>query len=305
MSATGRRIDAVFIRKSSQGQDEQGQIRNVETMLQEATITVPKDNWFIGTVKRRNVRKGEHFKRLMDLVNAGQVRTVFVESQDRWGTADRTELYALLEILRSNDTRLYDLKAKRDLTEKDLATEMLSFIGSIKSQKELEDLAYRSLRTRVNNFKDNGSWPTGTHPFGFGKACYRTDGKLLWVWQPVNRSLGQIFMPDTKGKLQPGPENVRLTRKSKGDRIVLVPSNKPTYVKAVRLVYELYTRVGLSRRAISARLNAEGYRFYSRALPIRLLRKYFPIPRMLVIHILAKRGPASFIASRQAVKWRK
>lgn len=258
------RYDAAFIRKSTQTQDEGGQIKNVENMLRDIGVHVSQQHWYVGTVSRRKVKANADFTRLMDAVQAGRVGTVYIESQDRWGTADRAELFTLLGILRECGTRLYDLRAKKDLTERDLATEMLAFVNSIKSEKELQDISYRSLRTRVNNFKDSGSWPTGTHPFGYGKACYAADGRLLWVWQPVSRARGQVYYPGDDGRLAPGTADVAIPRKTNDQRVVLVPNTNERYVCAVRLVFELYTRVGLSRRQISARLNAEGFRFYNR-----------------------------------------
>ena len=116
----------------------------------------------------------------------------------------------------------------------------------------------------MNNFRDTGSWPTGTHPFGYGKACHDAGGKLLWAWQPVSRSRGQVFTPGPREMLTPGPADVKLPRKEKHHRTTLVPSNNPDYIRAVRLVFDLYVRVGMSRRQISARLNGKGLRFYSR-----------------------------------------
>jgi hypothetical protein len=262
MSAS--RVPAVFIRKSSQAQDEGGQIANVRAMLREIKATVPDQNWIVGTVSRRKVKGNAEFNRLMEMVESDRVSTIYIESQDRWGTADRPELFTLLGILRAHDTCLYDLRAKKDLTERDLATEMLAFVNSIKSEKELQDISYRSLRTRVNNFKERASWPTGTHPFGYGKACYAADGALLWIWQPVSRSKGQIFYAAPNGETKAGPTNVRIPRKNRYDKITLVPSNNAKYVEAVKLVFDLYTRVGLSRRKISARLNQAGHRFYTK-----------------------------------------
>jgi hypothetical protein len=260
-SAKANRIDVAFIRKSTKAQDEQGQTDNVRAMLKERGVYVPDQYWFVGTVGRRKVKANADFNRLLALVEADRVGAVYVESQDRWGTADRPELFSLLGILRQHGTRLYDLRAGKDLTEKDLATELLAFVGSIKSEKELQDISYRSLRTRVNNFKDTGSWPTGTHPYGYGKRCCSADGKLAWEWQPVDRRRGQVFFPGPGGELVPGVENVPIPRKAKGQVIRLVPSNRPGYVEAVRLAFDLYTRVGLSRRQISARLNAAGHTF--------------------------------------------
>jgi hypothetical protein len=277
---TPGRIDVVFIRKSTQGQDEAAQRANVEGMLRDRGVHVQEARWFSGTVGRRKVRANAEFNRLMALVEADKVGTVYVESQDRWGTGDRPELFSLLGTLRQHGTRLFDLRAGKDLTEKDLATELLAFVGSIKSEKELQDIAYRSLRSRVNNFKDTGSWPTGTHPYGYGKVCLTPDGKVLWVWQPVNRARGQVFYPAEDGpftgpsgmRLAAGPELAKIPRKAKGQIIKLVPSNDPDRVRAVRLVFDLFTRVGLSRRQTSARLNAEGLRFNGRPFTVPAVR---------------------------------
>jgi predicted site-specific integrase-resolvase len=258
------RVDAVFIRKSSQGQNEDAQIDNVDKELKALGISVSDQYRFVGTVKRRRVRGNEGFNRLMELVEADRIGTVYIESQDRWGTADRVELFQLIGILREHNTRLFDLRAKRDVAEKDLTSELLAIVNSIKSEKELQDISYRSLRTRVSNFNENQSWPTGTHPFGYGKAC-RAEGKLLWVWQPVSRSRGQLFYPDKSGKLSPGPANVKIPQKSNRDITKLVPSNNKNHVATVQLVFNLYTKVGLSRRKISERLNKEGRTFYSKS----------------------------------------
>ncbi|HEY1377410.1 MAG TPA: recombinase family protein [Gemmataceae bacterium] len=263
-TATTTRVDCVFIRKSTQAQGDEGQRANVEAMLRDAGVYVPDRYWFVGTVSRRKVRDNPGFNALMELVQAGKVGTVYVESQDRWGTADRRELYSLLGVLCDNRTRLYDLRAKKDLTDRDLATEMMAFVNSIKSEKELQDISYRSLRTRVGNFKATGTWPTGPGPFGYGKACLGPDGKLKWEWHPTSRTLGQVFHAAADGRLMPGAKNVKIPRKAREDRIKLVPHNDPDYVRAVRLVFDQFTRVGLSRRMVSKSLNDAGLRAYGR-----------------------------------------
>jgi hypothetical protein len=256
------KIDVVFIRKSSARQDEQGQIGNVQNMLREQKVTVPEKNWFVGTVSRRKVRQNSDFQKLWDLVESDQVGTVYIESQDRWGSADRKELFHLLYILEQHSTRLFDLRAKKDMTESDFATEMLTIVGSLKSEKELQDISYRSLRTRVNQFRECGSWPTGTHPFGYGKACYQGDD-LLWTWQPISRAIGQVFF-NTKDGLQAGPNNVPIPRKTKGQYIYLLVSNNKEHVESVRMIFDLYARQALSRRQISAQLNKAGRKHYSK-----------------------------------------
>jgi hypothetical protein len=160
-------------------------------MLRDQGTHVPDRHWFVGTVSRRKVKANAEFARLMGRAESGQVGTAYIESQDRWGTADRPELFALLGALREHGRRLYDLRVGKDLTERDLATEMLAFVNSIKSENKLKDISYRSHGTGVNNFEDSGSQPTGTHPYDYGKRCSTADGWVLWEWHPVNRSRGQ------------------------------------------------------------------------------------------------------------------
>jgi hypothetical protein len=263
---SGSRIDAVFIRKSTDQQDDAAQKANVARMLRERETWVPERYWFTCTIARDEVQRDADFKRLMALVEAGKVGTVYIECQDRFGTGDVAELFTLLGKLATHGTALFDLRDGIDLTCKDDATTLKAFLGGLKSRRERIDLAYRTIRSRVNNFLDSGSWPTGTHPFGYGKANYDPEGRLLWVWQPINRSQGQVFYPDPDGTLVPaGPIQDKIPRKGRRDVIKLVPSNNPNYVRAVKLIFDLYTRVGLSRRASSAWLNREGLLFNGRA----------------------------------------
>jgi DNA invertase Pin-like site-specific DNA recombinase len=262
--AAPAREDVVYIRKSSDEQDYQAQIANVGSMLRDLEKYVPDRLWFDDTGSRRKADKRPNFQALLALIRRDKVRTVYVESQNRWGTKNLPEYFRLIGDLRDHGTALFDLRAKRDLTKDDMTTQLLGVVNSLKSEQELKDIAYQSLRTRVNNFKSTGTWPTGPHPFAYGKACYDSDRKLKWVWQPVSPSRGQVFNADADGNLTPGLENVPIPRKTRTDFTKLVPSNNADFLKAVRLIFDLYTRAGLSRRAISARLNAAGLRFYSR-----------------------------------------
>ncbi len=264
LKAAVEKIDLVFIRKSSDEQEYKAQIANVKNGLTKLGVSVAQDQWFTGTVKRRKVRGNAEFNRLLELVEAGSVGTVYIESQNRFGTSNRVEFFKILGLLRENGTRLFDLRANMDVAADDFATEIIGMINSYKSEIELLDLSYYSMRTKVNNFKDTGSWPSGTQPFGFGKACYSSSGTLLWVWQPVSRFMGQVFSLADDGVLVPGPKNQKIPRKGKSDIMKLVPSTNLAFVESARLVFDLYTRVGLSRRKISMRLNESGRTHYAR-----------------------------------------
>ena len=141
VQADADRINVVFIRKSTEAQEEAGQKANVAAMLKDLGVNVRQQNWFVCTVPRAKVQGNAEFRRLKELVEADRVDTVYVESQDRWGTGDIAELYTLLGVLSDHGTRLMDLRDKVDLTGKDDATEMRVFLGSFKSKNGLVFLA--------------------------------------------------------------------------------------------------------------------------------------------------------------------
>lgn len=268
------RLDVVLVRKSGSSQDERGQIANIQQMLESLGIEIPEQWWFKCTVPRADVQGNTEFKRLLHMIEADDIGTIYVESQDRWGTNDVCELFTLIATLRSHGTHLISLNDKFDLTSTDDMDEFRAFMGGMKSKRERSDLAYRVMRTKVNNFKDSGSWPSGVQPFGFGKACYAADRKTLkWIWQPEIRTIGQLIYFD-KGTKKPGPTGVRIPRKElKTDIIKLVPSDNRQHVKTVKAVFDMFVNAGLSCRAISTRLNAEGRKFYEKQFTHAIVRE--------------------------------
>lgn len=292
------RIDVVMVRKSGDKQDEQAQAANVKAMLDTLSVSVSKDYWFYCTVPRAHVKANADFKKLLSLVENDEVDTVYVETQDRFGTDDVAELFTMITLLRTHETHLYDLRERLDLTKKDETTLMRTFIGGIKSSKERQDTAFRALRTKIDLFSNLQSWPTGSQPFGFGKRCYESDGKtLLWEWQPVSRAKGQLFYANSRGKLIPGPKDVGIPVKEKGKRWVtkLVPSNNKVFVKTVQLIFELFANVGMSMRKISERLNDEGRTFYDKPFTFSLVRQILNNPAYV--------GDTHFGKVKSAANW--
>jgi hypothetical protein len=274
-SENGRRVSAIIIRASTDPPDKQTQIGNVREMLKAECRSHPEDgprftvadaDWFVYTSPRSDVLENPEFRRLLDRVKRNEIDTIFVESFTRLGTNNVQELIPLLGTLVDHDTRLYDLTAKRELTDTDLPTTIINVVGMFASVEERENKGRDSLRGRVDLFKTSGTWPTGRSPFGYGKQLWSADGGTIqWQWIPTERSRGQLWEPDTRGKLVRTKTGVRLPPKERHSREItrLVPG-LPEHVKAVRLIFELFTRAGLSRRAISARLNETGHKLYGR-----------------------------------------
>jgi hypothetical protein len=257
------RFDAVLIRVSTPSQDPLPQIDNVGRMLKARGTFVPERYWFVlKGVSRADVMADPDFKRLLDLIEGDTVRTVYIERQDRIGGDDDLELLTLVSVMRLHNCALIDLTANLDLTGKDDTTQFTRFLNSHKSRKEREQIAQGSLRTRVSLFKESGSWPTGQAPYGYGKECRTPAGELLWRWLPDANHRGSLYLPDADGRLTLTRRDCPSPRKGKGarEKTTLVPGRED-YVRAVRLVYDLWVNHGLSRRAIAQRLNGEGLTF--------------------------------------------
>lgn len=270
-----RRIDVALVRKSSTAQDERQQVANIKSMLILRNIEIPddQDHWFKCTVPRADVQGNVEFKRLLNLIEDDKIGTVYVESQDRWGTNDVSDFFVLIRRLREHRTKLICLREDFDLTSTDDIDELRAFIGGMKSKRERSDLAYRVMRTKVNSFLASGSWPSGVHPFGFGKVCYAVDGKTVkWKWQPESRTVGQLIYVE-KGKDRPGPSKARLIRKElKSDVIKLIPSTNRDHVRTVRTIFDLYVNSAITFRSLAIRLNNEGRRFYDKLFTHALVR---------------------------------
>jgi DNA invertase Pin-like site-specific DNA recombinase len=171
--ATPARVDVVFIRKSSHGQDDKAQADTVRAMLRDAGVYVQERYWFLCTVPRARVQGNAELRRLMELVEARKVGTVYAESLDRLGTGGIGELFALIGTLADHGTRLHDPRDRTDYTAADDARQFKTFLGGLKSKKEREAKSSRSLRARVSLFKDTGSW-AGSGRTHSSPACCET-----------------------------------------------------------------------------------------------------------------------------------
>ena len=274
---TPQRFDVVWIRKSTREQDNKAQIDNVKTMLDKRGVPIPRDeHWFIDTVSRRKVTTSPQYKKLLPLIEGKRVGTIYVESQDRLGigTNETSDFFSFVSTLRKCGTKLIDLTEDTELTDDDFITELKALLNSHNSKDQLRKPARQSIRSRVNDFKRTGSWPTGPHPFGYGKACYAPDGRLKWEWHPVERTMGHVYDADAKGKLKLRNDTLeRLPRKDRHDTTKLVPCRNKKYTKAVKLAFEYFARLGLSRRQITIRLNKEGYLCYQKPFTTPMIRE--------------------------------
>lgn len=281
-AAASTRINAALIRKSGDSQDERGQIANVQRMLKARGVTVRDDMWFYAGkgVKRKEIAKDPEMNRLMSLVAQDKIDTIYIEKLDRFGSDKNDEFQMRLNSVRKYGTKLYDLVEDRDLTVQDLVSDILNTVQVYESRNELRKISYRTLRTKVDNLEARGQWPSGAAPYGYGKACYSQDGKLLWAWHPTSRVRGQHYIVNDKGKLILGQSDVRIPARSKTKTekpiIKLVPHKSAKLVRTVRLLFEWFTTQNISCRSLAIKLNDAGHLYYDKpfnhSLVMQILR---------------------------------
>jgi Recombinase/Resolvase, N terminal domain/Recombinase zinc beta ribbon domain len=258
------RHDAVLIRVSTDEQEYQGQIDNVRRMLSARHVQILDIHWFVYTVSRRKVSNHPRFKEFIAQVEAGEIGTAYVESRDRFGHTDPYDYFKIITTLCENESGLISLRDDKDLTERSMIADVEAVFNTASNDAKIREAAYQSLRTRANSFQTTGSWPTGPHPFGYGKRCFSAGGQLQWEWQPISRTLGITSDFNSSGvRRKRNDEPAKLPRKERTDIIKLVPSDNKKFVKAVQRAFDFYVRAGLSRRRISQQLNADGLTFYN------------------------------------------
>jgi DNA invertase Pin-like site-specific DNA recombinase len=262
------KIEVVYIRKSTSAQETEDQIANVKRMLEDMGKHVPDEWWFADTGSRRHAHKRKDFQRLMSLVNPApvggrktesKIGTIYIESQSRWGGKDRKQLFGWLSTLAENGVKLFDLKDRRELTSSDMATELNVYINSLKSEKELEDLAFNSMRAKVGKLERLGAWVGGRPPFGYDKVCISVDGgEQLWRFHHTSHYRGEIHYPNGLVRVDNCP------RKSKQEYTRLALSIDPEESKIVQDIFHWWITENISRRGIALRLNDTGRLHYGK-----------------------------------------
>lgn len=260
---TEQRVDVVYLRKSTSAQRDTEQRSNVERGLTELGVHVPARYWYSDTRSRNKPEQGADWQTMMAMVDENKVGTIFVESQDRFGGGRGAKrLFAILQRLRDHGTKLIDLRTGDDLTSDQMEAEIQAYFGAKKSDQELLDTTYRSLRSKLDRMKKLGAWPGGPAPLGFDKAVYNEGGQLLYVFHHTGTARGDQYFPDPNGKLLPGPKGIKPPRHDAKECIAKLTPD-PTRRNTIEDIFRWFTTEQISRRQIAHRLTARGDKMYS------------------------------------------
>ncbi len=249
------RLDAVYVRKSSDPQEEQSQIEAIKDYLDRVNIQVPQANWFVEVGQRHRPEDRPEFQRLMRLVEQGRIARVFVWKQNRVVSGVKLWFKYLYEFERSR-TQLIDVLTGTDLASDDVAVEITTTIAARKARDDVKQLAEDVMRARVSLAKEG--MPQAKHaPFGYDKFYFDSKGSHLWTTHLLDTGRWLVINPDgSKVERETSP------RKAKSDRIKYVLSHDPKRVEIVRTIFKTYATESISERGIAVRLNQSGRLHY-------------------------------------------
>lgn len=249
------RSDAVYVRKSSDPQEEQSQIDAIKNYLDRKNIQVPKENWFIEVGQRHRPEDRPQFQTLMRLVEQSQIARVFVWKQNRVVSGVKLWFKYLYEFEHSH-TQLIDVMSGMDLASDDVAMEITTTIAARKARDDVKQLAEDVMRARLSLAKEG--MPQAKHaPFGYDKLYYDNKGNHLWTTHLLDTGRWLVINPDgSKVEREKSP------RKAKSDRIKYVLSQDQKRVDIVRSIFTTYAAESISERGIAVRLNESGRLHY-------------------------------------------
>jgi DNA invertase Pin-like site-specific DNA recombinase/predicted nucleic acid-binding Zn-ribbon protein len=251
MIASGQSI-AGYIRVSSDKQDTARQRESVEATAKRLGLRI--DHLYEdseGHNARDMAHKRKEFQRMLSAVRAGQISTIIIDSQDRFGTRDSYQWGHFINELREHGCSLLDA-AGRNLTSADDATILTSTIGALTSTREQKEKARRCIGGQVEHAK-KGHYVGGNPPFGLDVVCFGSDGKEKWRTVYAGHYDRWKVYPDRKREHFEGKDNS--PQKDRADVFYYRPSIETERLQIVKQIFSWYASEAISPGQIAARLN--------------------------------------------------
>ncbi|CAN5534392.1 hypothetical protein BH11PLA2_BH11PLA2_16040 [soil metagenome] len=251
------KIEAVYVRKSSDPQEEASQIEAIKDYVKSQNIEVLDNNWFVEVGQRHRPEDRLKFQQLMRMVEAGKVNRVFVWKQNRVVSGVKLWFKYLYEF-EASGTKLIDVMTGIDLASDDVAVEITTTIAARKARDDVRQLAEDVMRARVSLAKE-GMPQSKQAPFGYDKLYYDNKGQHLWTTHLLDNARYLVINPD--GSMI---ERERSPRKAKTDRIIYVPSRDPKRIEVAKTIFKTYAYESISERQVAMRLNQSGTLHYGK-----------------------------------------
>jgi DNA invertase Pin-like site-specific DNA recombinase len=243
---------AAYLRVSSDKQDASRQRLNVAASAERIGKTIGR--WYEdseGRNSRHRADKRKAFQQMLADVQAGSVKTIIVDSQDRFGTKDAFEWGKFVSLLRDHECELLDASG-RNLTADDDGSVLSSVVGALTSKREQREKAHRNITGKVGYAK-RGEYQGGYAPYATDVVCFGPDGKEKWRTVYVGHLDRLKLYPNGKQEKFVGKNAT--PAKDTTDTLRLRPSIRNDRIKAVRQIFKWYATEDISPGKIADRLN--------------------------------------------------
>ena len=209
------------------------------------------------------------FQQLMVAVEAGLLRWLVADRQDRFGTKDKYQFIAFMHQLREGRCRFYTVDGKCWNDDS-----MMSFfeggMGAETSEKEQKEKGWRVLQAQILKAR-RGEWAGGHIAYGMDIACNGTDGQEKWRvvvegrdligTKPGKRGRRRRLYSTRRLKVWPdgtterfdGQRNFPATELN--DTLRLTPSRDKAKIAVVREVFDKFAVEDISATQIAVYLN--------------------------------------------------
>jgi hypothetical protein len=252
---------------------------------------------------------------MIDLARRGEIGTILVDRQDRFGTSNSHEWGWFCWELTQAGCRIVETSSGRDLTARDTGSLVVGVINAEASAREQVDKGVRSLGGKVHKTRDEGRRCGGTATFGFDRACLDSRGLPLWFFYHNGRSCGvQVFPCDScrttprglaGNRPCPNCRRVPVTVAertmpradgSAGQTIVLIPSEDQSRIDVVRQVFEWFITRAEYTTGVAALCRKAGYTLYGRPFTAEAVKKIVSNPAYVGDLAFGRKAGARFAA---------
>jgi len=237
-----------YLRCSSDSQETLRQREDIQRLDLEI------DRWLEDHQSRDKAEKRPDFQKLLRSIEAGQVKTVVVQSLDRFGVKGAWELGHFLSIFQKHDCRLLDATGKC-LSANDDATVLTSTIGALTSSREQREKAARVLTGKMTLAK-KGQFLGGRGTYGCDIVAFNVEGKEVWRVVYEGHEKRVKIYPDGRQERFDGKRN--RPPKALHETLRYRPSIIAERVKYVKLIFKWWVTEAISAGQIAARLNELG-----------------------------------------------
>ena len=266
-------VGAYYVRVSDDVQDIKRQVEGIQRWLNRHGVVVPEQFRFMdeGFVRDLPLLRPE-FQKMMKAVDAGQIRWIVADRQDRFGSKDKYQFISFMHRLREGMCRFFTVDDKC-WNDDSMMSFMEGGFGAETSEKEQKEKGWRVLGAQIEKAR-RGEWSGGHIAYGMDVACYDKLNQEKWRVIIEGRDLTgskpgksgtrrrvystrrlKVF-PDGKTERFDGIRNFPASEKD--DTLRQTPSKDKTKLAVIREVFTKFATEDISPTQIATFLNSVG-----------------------------------------------